>query len=159
MFGTVQERCSSRNGKPQLKINGKYIFVGRCNTDGIDKGSQVEYETNTFGDGGKLTGLLSIRLAQPNGAPRSNGSQAPSPASFFDGDELRFISNVVGSAIMAKSAASPTDVKGWALAAREALEALKGAPAQRTEHPFNDDLPPDESENPAPPQNNGARRW
>lgn len=148
MLGTVQERTTSRNGKPQLKINGKYIFVGRCNTDGIDKGSYVEYETNTFGNDGKLTGLLSIRLAQQNGGAKSNGSQPAAP-SFFDGDELRFISNVVGSAIMAKSAGSPTDVKGWALAAREALEALKSTRPQ-PEHEFNDDLPPDESENPAP---------
>jgi hypothetical protein len=150
MLGTVQERCNSRNGKPQLKIGGKYIYVGRCNIDGIDQGAYVEYETNTFGERNNLTGLLSIRLAKP-----ANGSAPPgggiSPPSGFDGDELRFISNVVGSAIMAKSAASPTDVKGWALAAREALEALKSRtqPA-RDEHPFNDDLPPDESENPAP---------
>lgn len=158
MFGTVQERCSSRNGKPQLKIGGKYIFVGRCNTDGIDKGSYVEYETNTFGDGGKLTGLLSIRLAKSSNGSASPG---PTPAGGFDGDELRFISNVVGSAIMAKSVGSPTEVKGWALAAREALEALKAvpAPAGRPEHPFNDELPRDEeSENPAPkPQPSGAR--
>jgi hypothetical protein len=155
MFGTVQGREFSKKGSLKLKIEGKWMFVGRCNADGIDNGAYVEYETNTFGDRGNLIGLQSIRVVprpQQSSAPQSNGHAAPPSnggieLSPLDDSGMRFVSNVVGSAIAAGTLKDAVEVEKWTMAALGAFRALMG---RQLREPGEDDEDPNESENPAP---------
>lgn len=154
-FGTVQERGRTQKGAPKLKIDNKWMFVGRnCNTDGVEVGTYVEFETHTFGDQNNLVSLDRMRPAQkPNGS--SNGGSQPSPSSPttppYDEAELRFISNVVGSGMTGQQIKEPAQVSVWSIAAYRALQALK---AMKDEPEFNDRIPGEddapESEDPAP---------
>lgn len=134
-IGTFQEFARSRKGAPQVKIDGKYYFVGKCNVDGLTPGDKIEFESNTFGDRGTLHGLNTWKLA---GAPqKANGAAAnhsPAPAA-VDGDLLRYASNVVANAIQAGLVKNPKDITPWYWAAMECPN------AQDDEPPFNDDIP------------------
>lgn len=121
-FGTFQEWGKTSTGGPKLKIEGKWVFPDRkANLDGIEPGAYVEYETRQGGNDGKLTILNRIRPAQPS-AGQKPAAAVQSPA--WDDSGMRFISNIVGSAIAGGKLESPTDVKAWTLAAQEALQAL-----------------------------------
>ncbi len=126
MFGTVQEMNPSKSGRSQrLKINGKWLIANfKVNLDGVSKGTYVEYEEGSFaGDDGKPVATIArIRPAQEQ--PHNGGAQSVPVSAGVDEASLRFISNVVGSAITAKTIESPTDIKAWTLAAQEALKAL-----------------------------------
>lgn len=156
-FGTFTEWGQTRNGGPKLKIDGKWVFPQRgTNTDGLQPGMRVEYDTHLGGDKGTLVLLDRIRpAAQP---PQSNGPVFPIPPA-YDEAELRFISNVVGSALTAGKLIAAHEVTVWALAAQRALGALKADDKE-----LNDRIPGEDderSENPAPPapsQNGSARR-
>jgi hypothetical protein len=163
MLGTVQGREFSKKGSLKLKIEGKWMFVGRCNVDGIDTGAYVEYDTNTFGDRGNLIGLQAIRVVPrpQNAAPaQSNGHAVPASNSGIelsplDDSGMRFISNIVGSAITAGTLKDPVEVEKWTMAALGAFRALMGRTLAR--EPGEDDDDPNESENPAPQGNTGTR--
>lgn len=154
-IGTVQGFPESRNGKPQIKIDGAYYFVGRCDVSSLKKGDRIDFTFNTFGDNGKLKGLQNWALA--NGAPQTNGQMngAAHSASALDDQDRPAISNWVAHAIAAGHIKSPTEIKAWALASQEALQALKGAkpapraPVSNGSHeddgmPPYDDMPPEE---------------
>lgn len=134
-IGTVQEFARSKKGAPQVKIGGKYYFVGKANIDGLNVGDEIEFESNTFGDRGTLYGLNSWRLAKKpqNGAQPSNGS-APS-ATAVDGDQLRYASNVVANAIQAGLIKEPRDITKWYWGAMDSMNATDDEP------PFNDEIP------------------
>lgn len=144
-IGTVNELGRSQNGKPKAKIDGKWYFLGRCNPDGLNVGMKVEYEGDSFTtpSGKQLLGLKSWKAA-----PQSNGSGNASAVS--DDAEMRFISNCVGSAITAGTIKDPIELTKWAVAAKGALQALKGKHAADPE--FNDDLPENFYGNGQPPQ-------
>lgn len=164
MFGTVQEMNPSKSGKSmKLKINGKWLTAGgRVNLDGVSAGGYVEYEEGSFpgSDGTMIACINRIRPAQAGAAIAQQGSSQP-PCGVINGgapqsaavDEasLRFISNVVGSAIAAKTIENPTDVRAWTLAAREALQALSEPVKAAVDPEFNDDMPDNFYEN-LPPQ-------
>ena len=151
MIGTVQEFGRSQKGNPKIKIDGKWYPVGRNNTDGIQPGSQVEVEYGSFrgNDGKDVACISSIR---PSAAPRNAPNLPP-----FDEAELRFISNVVGSAITGGKVERPEEVSLWARAAANALKALKSFGGE-----LDDEMPESfyRNENPAPQeyQNNPSQR-
>ena len=132
MIGTVQEKGLSKNGKPKIKIDGKWYFAGRCDISQIYPKNVVEFSSSTFGEGGKFNGLESI-VAAANTQPAQSKAAEPSP--YIDEAEMRFISNVVGSAITAKSCDSPDQVLSWAKAAQGALHALKTPMSDESENP------------------------
>lgn len=134
-IGTIQSFERSRNGAPKLKIDGKYYFVGKTNIDGLGVGDKVDFTSNTFGDRG-LLGLMTCvpaRAAQ-NVPPQSNGHAAP--AAVFDGDMLRYASNVVANAIQAGLIKAPRDITPWFWAAMDCPKA-----SDDEEPPFNDEIP------------------
>lgn len=148
MIGTFQEWGRTSKGGPKLKLDGRWVYPSRgCNTDGLNPGMAVEYETSMGGNDGKLVILNRIRPAPQGSAPPANNA-AP-----YDESELRFISNVVGSALTAGTIKEPGQLMEWALAAQGALKALKGP-----KDPLDDDLPDSfESEDPAP--KGGGAPW
>jgi len=149
MFGTVQGREFSKKGSLKLKIEGKWMFAGRCNVDGIDTGTYVEYDTKTFGEKNNLIGIERIRVVprpQQNASSNGNG-HAPTGGvelSPLDDSGMRFVSNLVGIAILAKTIVDPAEVEKWTMAALGSLRALSGRESNR--EPGEDD----ESEDPAP---------
>lgn len=135
--GTFQEHARSKKGAPQVKIDGKYYFVGKCNIDGLTPGDRIEFESNTFGDRGTLLGLNTWKLA---GAPQRSNGAAPAAAasaapSVVDGDQLRYASNVVANAIQAGLIKEPREITKWYWGAMDSLHASDDEP------PFNDDGP------------------
>lgn len=169
MFGTVNELGRTKTGGPRLKIDGKWTYPSRtCNIDGIQAGGYVEYETSLGGNQGTLVILNRIRPAQ---APAGTPSAAPQSAA-VDEASLRFISNVVGSAITAGAIKDPKDVSPWSLAALKALKTLDTAqqlkeeldkpPQQPPEFDDSDQLNegmPDSFYEGLPPQKSSPTRW
>jgi hypothetical protein len=137
MFGNFTEWGKTSTGGPKLKIEGKWVFPDRkCNLDGLEPPLYVEYETRAGGDDGKLIILNRIRPAPP---PPGQEPPKPVKTAGWDDSALRFISNVVGSAITGGKCESPTDVRVWTLAAQEALQALtEREPGSDDEPEFDD---------------------
>jgi hypothetical protein len=131
-IGTVQEFARSKKGAPQVKIDGKYYYVGKCNIDGMSVGDRIEFESNAFGDRGTLFGLQTWKMSGPV-QPKSNGHAAPAPT--FDGDMLRYASNVVANAIQAGLIKEPKHITPWFWAAMDCPKASDDEP------PFNDEIP------------------
>lgn len=166
MFGTVQEMNPSKSGKSQrLKINGKWLIANfKVNLDGVVPGASVEYEEGSFvgNDGTPVATVAKIRPAQQSAYPpnQNGGGQnaANSPVTIpksapVDEASLRFISNVVGSALTAGIIKAPTEVGSWAIAALRALKSLEVAQELKAvldeKHEFddsdrlNEDMPED----------------
>lgn len=132
-IGTVNEFCRSRSGKPQVKIDGAYYFVGKCNIDGMAVGDKIDFESNLFGDRMTLKGLQTWKKAG-NAPPKANGNAG----AVSDDAEMRFISNVVGSAITSGAIKKPSEIAAWYLGAKSAMTAIdddEGMP------PFDDEIP------------------
>lgn len=128
--GTVQEFTRSKKGAPQVKIDGKYYYVGKCNIDGMQVGDRLDFESNVFGDRGTLYGLQTWKLMQS--VPKTNGAAAPTA---IDGDQLRYASNVVANAIQAGLIKEPKDITKWYWGAMDSMTATDDEP------PFNDEIP------------------
>lgn len=131
-IGTVQELGRSRAGKPTVKVDGKLYFAGKCNIDGLQVGSKIDFTSNSFTtDSGKeLWGLQSWKPVSNGAAPAQH-----SPTALDDADRP-FISNVVAHAIQAGHIKTPAEIAGWARAAQRALRLLKS-----TEPDLDDELP------------------
>ncbi len=130
MIGTVQEKGVSKNGKPKIKIDGKWYFAGRCDISSIQPGQKIDFASSTFGEGGKFSGLDSWALV-----PSSTAQPSATLSGYMDESELRFVSNVVGSAITGGACKEPTQVLSWAKAAQGALHALKTPMSDESENP------------------------
>lgn len=153
-LATVNEFGRSQKGNPKIKLDGKWYPVGRNNVDGIQPGSQVEVEYGSFPDSRTGEPVACINKIRPApSAPKTNGHAAP-PAgacevSPLDDSGMRFVSNIVGSAITSGKIVKPFEVTTWTIAAYRAFKALG------TREPGLDDDLGDEdqprSENPAPP--------
>jgi hypothetical protein len=162
MIGTVQEIGQSKGGKPKAKIAGKWYFLptdrdtGHGDSPAVNQSIEFE-EGIPFGDNGQFLTISKWRPAGQQARPQPAQQQRPAPqaakpAEYIDEASLRFISNVVGSAIAAKTITTPGQVSAWFNAAKAALEG-KGA-----EIPFSDDVPPMTDDN-YEPTNTGRSNW
>lgn len=137
MIGTVQELGTTKNGKAKLKIDGTWFFAGRCNVSSVQVGHKLDFTWSPFGDKGQFKGMDAWGFANETNAKGGQTRDVPIPKpdpNYLDEPSLRFISNVVGSAITAQTLKDPTEVTKWALAAKSALGAL-----QRKGAEFDDD--------------------
>jgi hypothetical protein len=147
--GTVQEFGQSKAGKPKIKVSGNWYF---CKTDKdsgepvFDKpglGQVIDMVTGSFQMGDNT--FLTLESWKPSGGSTPTQSatrQAPQrpspsaqPAAYIDEASLRFISNVVGQAIAAKTITTPGQILAWFNSAKSALEGKPSAAA------FDDALP------------------
>lgn len=142
--GQVTKTGNTQNGKPWLEISGKRYFAGRCDVSGVRQGQTIEFEWNEFGEPhpryGRSRGLQNWAFVNSPATPSA-------PSGNLDDQDRPAISNWVAHAIAAGLIKSPTDLKGWALASQEALQALKSAkPAPRAPvsngSRSGDDMPP-----------------
>jgi len=128
MKGKVQELGTTQKGSPKVKIDGEWLYPGRCPIQGMSVGMMVEYFTSPFQAGNKtLLGLESWAPAKegvthtpsPSGAAAVQERAAPE----YTEAEMRFISNCVGSAITAGACKAPADIAQWFRSARAAVKA------------------------------------
>lgn len=135
IFGYVQARERSKSGKSwRLQVGGKWYTVSnRANLDGIEQGIYVECRMGGFSadNGNWIPTIEGIRPAQAPRAPtppqgRGSGPIVPSrlASAHWDDSALRFLSNVVGSAITAGVIKDPVEVLAWTAAAEESLRSL-----------------------------------
>src|SRR6185312_5282514 len=112
-FGQLTEVGRKKNNTGnRYKIDGNWYYPSRtCNTDGIQAGMQVEFESSFGGNDGKLRILNRVRPggvpSQQHSTPNGHGAPGHLPQvqvavlSPLDDSGMRFVSNLVGSAIMA----------------------------------------------------------
>lgn len=133
-IGVVTAFETSRNGKAKVKIDAAWMFAGRCDISGMKTGDRVEYIAEEFGSPGQ-NGKRPLGLQKWR--PVVNGSGQPETASTVtEADELRFVSNVVGSACAAGTIKTPEELQKWVVAARAGLKAAGEVIAP--EHEFDD---------------------
>lgn len=134
MFGKVQEVGTTQKGGPKIKISGVWVYAApQLDVSGLVVGREVEYWTKTFGKDNNLLGLEAWLPFQAgpqtavatSGAPLHPAPSAPrepigTPSELTEA-ELRFVSNVVGSAIMSGAIKEPTAIASWFLMARVAV--------------------------------------
>jgi hypothetical protein len=143
MQGVVNERGASQRGTPKLKIDGTWYVASKLNLDGIESGSRVEFEPSTFpGQNGPVKCINSIRPVQASGG---GGAPAKVANAVSDDATMRFISNIVGSAVTAKTITEPAQIAAWYQAAKMAATApalpVRRPPSDDEPPPFNDEIP------------------
>lgn len=114
----VQEIGKTQKGTPRAKINGEWYFLGRgIGAPPVGQSLEIKEGTFQFADGKDAKTIEAWRPAQAGSTP------APSQpnAAYIEEANLRFISNVVGSAIAAKTITEPGQVLAWFNAAKNAL--------------------------------------
>lgn len=141
---TVQELAKSSGGKPKCKAGGKWYFLQTDKDTGVGAspavGQSIEIRTGSFTMGDKTFETIEAwRPAQADQPQATQGlrrdAPAPTTANYIEEASLRFISNVVGQAIAAKTISEPGQILAWFTAAKAALEG-KAAPA-----PYDDAMP------------------
>lgn len=129
MEGTVQKIELKDGGKARVSVNGQWYSIK--GTNGLTEGARIGFDASSWDYKGKTYhgidkwGLLpEAPHTNGNGAAHHPATPAASPAMVMTGDELRFISNVVGSAITSGTIKDPVDLIAWAKGAQGALKSL-----------------------------------
>lgn len=174
IFGYVQARERSKSGKSwRLQVGGKWYTVSnRANLDGIQQGVYVECRMGGFpaDNGSWISTIEGIRPAQaPQGGyppnPHQGGQNAANAppgapsrlaSAHWDDSALRFLSNVVGSAITAGVIKDPVEVLAWTQAAEESLRSLGQA---QTPGRGGSDIPGSASGEEPPPYDDSDVPW
>lgn len=121
MQGKVENISKSKSGKTwRVKIGGQFYGANfDSNLDSaVGKVIDFTYEDGEFGKWVKSWGYVGSGSSSPPPVP------TPEATSTLNEAELRFISNVVGSAIDAKTLTDPLAISVWAKAARQTLKEL-----------------------------------
>lgn len=135
---TVQEWGQSKNGAPKVKASGHWYFLNK-KLDNPPIGASIDIKEGSFGDNNQFKTIEAWHQVGANGAsaPQHNAKPAPAaaPTDYVDEASMRFISNCVGSAIMAKTITEPGQILAWFQAAKAAISGQKAA------IPFDDRVP------------------
>ena len=152
MQGVVQATEFTKKGAKKFQISGQWYYAGRCKVDGLDVGSEIEFNFAEFGEDQGRGRLKSLEWWKPL---KGNPSQQPAPrngaatphkpqdrvstvVTITDVDLLRSVSNVVGSACAAGTVKSPEELEKWFVAAWSGL--MRKDPPAKSEPDFDDDL-------------------
>ncbi len=122
MIGKVEQVTKSKSGKAlRVMING--VWYGAFLDSGLDGavGKTVDAQITPNKGFGEGIGQWAYSTA-PTPPQPANTASAPSTGGKLTEPELRFVSNVVGSAIMAKTLTDPMEIGTWAKAAAAAVK-------------------------------------
>lgn len=122
MQGKVDSIEKSKSGKSwRVKIEGKYYGAGLDSQIEGAKGKSIDFtaEDTDFGLWIKSWAYAQSATTQ-NGTAGEHGGEHPG----LTEAEMRFVSNVVGQAILAKTITDPLVISQWAKAARATLKEL-----------------------------------
>lgn len=160
MQGLVQAVEFTKKGAKKFQISGGWYYAGRCKVDGLEVGSEIEFNFTEFGEDqgrGRLKGLewwkpmtrgqsQNSSYSQPQ--PQSSQNVANPPrdrvaqvVTITDVDVLRSVSNIVGSACGAGTIKTAEELEKWCVAARLGLLQAMSAKSPERE-PGQDDEPP-----------------
>lgn len=136
----IQELSQTQGGTTKAKITGVWHLVNK-KLDAPPKNVDVEVEIGNWHtpDGKDIPTIErwraanSAQMSPPQQAPAQR-AQAETPA-YIEEASLRYISNVVGQAIAAKTITEPGQVLAWFNAAKLSLE------GKRASEPFDDNVP------------------
>lgn len=155
-IGIVGAKEINRNGTPKVNIDGQWYFANNIDSSGISPGQRIDFEWDTFGDGGKHKSIKSWGLSanQPTaeevaaskpqerkpwgGKPGGGGfpGRGQDRGLEIDLQCMRFVGQVVGSAIEAKQIQHSDNLQDWVTKAYDAIKFAKSwgatapAPAQ-----------------------------
>src|SRR5688572_7678385 len=109
---TVQEISQTKSGTPKVKANNVWYYMDRDAGSPPSVGMSVEVRVGSFTAGDPPKSFPTIQAWR---VPPQNGSLAPQPhkpvvvpeSAPVDEASLRYISNVVGQAIAAKTITEP----------------------------------------------------
>lgn len=129
----IQEVSKTQSGSFKAKINGVWHICNRKITAAPPVGA-VEVEVGNWhtNDGKDIPTIE--RWRETKQADASQAAPLPAPKNYMDEASLRYISNVVGSAITAGTLKEPGQILSWYLGAKNSLEG-KG-----TSVPFDDTI-------------------
>ena len=159
MIVTVTSMDTSSKGKTRIYFNGRgnwqdaHYLGARCVAPEIGMTIDADVSGKDFRNDGKMTYFLNSWKPAPaaNGAAQQppQGPIVPGPAVFVPapkavgwpdlptGDMLRWVSNVVGSAIAANLIKTPSDIAQWVGASYRAAESLRSGDVPE----FDSDVP------------------
>lgn len=117
----VEQVTTSKSGKA-LRVKAGGTWYGAKKDSGITAGMEIDAIIED-GNYGPWIAKYKVTTAAPAQAP------ATAPVNGGDhhgltGDELRFVSNIVGTAIQAGKLTDPAEISAWAKAARMTLKEL-----------------------------------
>lgn len=122
MIGTVDRVEKSKSGKSwRVKIGPKYYGAGFDSQISGASGKSIDFN---FEDGEFGPWIKSWAYAQDNPVPTSPQAPNSPQKAGLEEHELRFVSNVVGSAITAKTLTDPLQISVWAKAAAATVKEL-----------------------------------
>ena len=122
MIGKVKTVTKSKSGKAfRVQFEGSEKWYGAFLDSGLDKavGRVIDAQITPdkgFGEGVGQWGFS----AEP--APPSAPTQAPTVSGRLTEPELRFVSNILGAAVTAKTITDPLQIGVWAKAAAQAVK-------------------------------------
>ena len=136
MRGAIQEISFSQGGKLKLKIEGKWYFSPNNDDPNLKPGVTLGFDAGQFEFKNKYYDRIdkyeviradtsSSGYNPPIHASPQTQTPAATPETYISEPEMRFISNVVGQAIVSKTITDPMDILAWAKAAQGAISALK----------------------------------
>ena len=124
MQGKIEFVDKSKSGKSwRVKIGGKYYGANFDSQIDTAKGKTIDFTSESdpkFGDWIKSWAYASPGTTLQTPVAAEQGGEQ----SVLTDAEMRFISNVVGQAILAKTLMDPTLIGLWAKAARQTLREL-----------------------------------
>lgn len=127
MQGKIENISKSKSGKTwRVKIGGQFYGANfDSNLDSaVGKMIDFNYEDGEFGKWVKSWDYLRGGSQAPSPGPQTAPNSPAGAGSTLSEPELRFISNVVGQAILSKTLTDPSLIGLWAKAARQTLKEL-----------------------------------
>lgn len=125
--GKVETIGKSKSGKTwRVKIGGQYYGANfDSNLDSaVGRVIDFTYEDGEFGKWVKSWAHIGGGSQAPSPAPQTAPNSPAEAGSTLSEPELRFISNVVGQAILSKTLTDPLQIGQWAKSARQTLKEL-----------------------------------
>jgi hypothetical protein len=116
-IGVVSEIARTEKGAPYIVVNGTRLYASKCETPptGLTVGMKIDFEANPFGDTGS-NGKRPMGLKRWKAVVDAQG-KPETGSTVTDGDILRSVSNIVGSACAGGKVADPTELVSWINAA------------------------------------------
>lgn len=143
-IGIVTAKEVNQNNKQKIRIDSDWYFAGNTDVSQLNVGQRISFDWNTFGAQNNLRGLQAWGLTPDQPTPeevaaakpqeRKPWAGKPGGGGFARGQDrgleidlqcMRFVGQVVGSAIEAKQILHEDNIAGWVTKAYDAIKFAK----------------------------------
>lgn len=135
LSGSLQEVGQTSRGDPKIKVNGKWMYFKNKPGPIPTAGTILNIAYTYGGKDGKLP--LIVEWQASNSAPAASSPNKGNDSPPIDEASLRFISNVVGSAISAGTIKDPSQIEAWFEHAKDAVQGKKRMTQAQLEKVYN----------------------